>query len=96
MGHCKKRGDEIEKKDKIIKAGYYQSKDLIGNSSEGTTSVMNTLIIDIDRRIVSESSAYSLVFQQDPDTFQVNMKRLSEFLTQATGGSYLSRARSTK
>ena len=58
-----------------IPNGYYQSKDLIGTSSEGPTSVINALILAIeDKKVKTEGSAFSLVLNQDPDTFRVNVK----------------------
>ena len=58
-----------------IPNGYYQSVDLIGTSKEGTTRVINALILAIsDRNVMSETSAFSLVLTQDPVTFRVDVK----------------------
>jgi len=58
-----------------IPNGYYQSVDLIGTSNEGPTSIINSLILEIDdRKVMSESSSFSLSFMQDPDTFRVSIK----------------------
>jgi len=58
-----------------IPNGYYQSVDLIGTSKEGTTSVINALILAIeDKKVMSETSAFSLVLTQDPNTFRVSVK----------------------
>ena len=58
-----------------IPNGYYQSKDLIGTSSEGPTSVINSLILATEyKKVKTEGSAFSLVLQQDPDIFRVNVK----------------------
>ena len=58
-----------------IPNGYYQSVDLIGTSNEGPTSIINALILAIeDRKVVSESSSFSLALTQDPNTFRVSIK----------------------
>jgi hypothetical protein len=58
-----------------IPNGYYQSKDLIGTSTEGPSSVICALILAIeDKEVMSETSAFSLVLKQDPDTFRVNLQ----------------------
>jgi hypothetical protein len=58
-----------------IPNGNYQSKDLIGNSTEGTTSVINSLILEIeDKKVKTEGSSFSVVLNQDPDTFRVDVK----------------------
>jgi len=54
---------------------YYQSVDLIGTSNEGPTSIINALILAIDdRKVMSESSSFSLALTQDPNTFRVSIK----------------------
>jgi len=54
---------------------YYQSKDLIGTSTEGPTSVINSLILEIeDKKIKTEGSSFSVVLNLDPDTFRVDVK----------------------
>jgi len=58
-----------------IPNGYYQSVDLIGNSTEGPTSVINSLILEIeDKKVKTESSNFSVVFNQDPSTYRVSIK----------------------
>ena len=58
-----------------IPNGYYQSVDLIGTSKEGPTSVINALILAIeDKKVKSETSVFSLVSTQDPNTFRVSVK----------------------
>jgi len=58
-----------------IPNGYYQSKDLIGNSTEGPTSVINSHILEIeDKKVKTEGSNFSVVLNQDPVTFLVDVK----------------------
>jgi len=54
---------------------YYQSKDLIGHSTEGPTSVINSLILEIeDKKVKTEGINFSVVLNQDPVTFLVDVK----------------------
>jgi len=58
-----------------IPNGYYQSVDLIGNSTEGPTSVINSLILAMEgKKVKTESSSFSVVFNQDPGTYRVSIK----------------------
>ena len=83
----KTAGGQMTHKECSIKVlvGYYQSKHLIGNISEGTTSIINT-----PEKVASESTAYGLVFNQDADAFIVYIKAaVGRDIMQASGGLYL-------